>query len=34
MCLKVRHVIGAGESEWAVVELELAEGTKCRNGMS
>jgi uncharacterized protein len=34
MLLHVKQVTGGGGSEWAVVELELAKGTRCRNGMA
>lgn len=33
MKLRVRSIIGGETEEWAVVELEAVEGTKCKNGM-
>jgi uncharacterized protein len=33
MKLRVTSIIGGETEEWAVVEMEAVEGTKCKNGM-
>jgi hypothetical protein len=33
MKLRVKNIIGGETGEWAVIEMEAVEGTKCKNGM-
>jgi ketosteroid isomerase-like protein len=33
MKLRVKNIIGGETEEWAVIEMEAVEGTKCKNGM-